>query len=108
MKVMAEQRYIKIGDEKLLHPDYLEELPAHRVLSYYRKNVAGLPGKYVYNCGCCNMRRSDITYNNLTASGIPSEDAEGTRQKIRERENLYIKYKNTVKSILDDKEHVPS
>lgn len=39
---------------------------------------------------------------------MEQEKAEEIKQNMRETENLYIKYKNTVKSILDEKKHVPS
>lgn len=108
----ATLRYIQIDDEKLLHPDYLKSLPTHRLLSYYRKRVAKLPSTKVY-CDCCSMRRSEIEYgkmkNRIQSDGpslIGGEDPEEVRDEMRKKEDLFIKYKNTVKSILDEKENV--
>jgi len=94
----SKPKHIKIGDEKLLHPDSFEQLPAHRALSYYRKRVAKLPGQYVYNCGCCDMRRSDISYD--------QEKEPEMYKRQRKMEDMFIKYKNTIKGILDEKDHV--
>jgi len=79
-------RYIDLGREtEVLNPRYMrKKMSTERILNYYKERVRTLP----------------IEKTKIDSTQWPGfENAPPFAQRV-------IKYKNTVKSILDDREHI--